>query len=224
MKYSVACLIAITLTAGSLTAQEQMPALQQGIRVQMAMTSNANAFPDADRLDAWVVTVAADGRLFFGVKPLTPGEFEEMKATPRHRDQNLYVKADARTSFANVETALKGAKIVWFNSAVLLTNQNESASVGTVLPPKGLEVLLTSPRSDAVVVQVRNSGQVIPTVAVNGQEVSLSDLQNMLNRALENRGDRTVWLQADDSLNFGQVAQVIDACGSVKAKVAIATE
>lgn len=224
MKPLFAWIITIGVVGTLTHAQEQMPALRQGVSVQMATTSSAHAFPDADNQDAWIVAITADGRLFFGVKPLTPEVLDEMKATPRNRDQSLYVKADARTSFENIEKALKGAKVLLFNSAVLLTSQNETTAPGAIVLPKGLEVLLTPTPLDAAVVRMRNTGQSRPSVTVNGQDISMSDLQTMLNRALETRSARVVLLQADDNLNFGQVAQVIDACNSVKARVAIATE
>jgi biopolymer transport protein ExbD len=52
----------------------------------------------------------------------------------------------------------------------------------------------------------------------------MSDLQTALNQALQNQGERLVRFRADDNLPFGQVAQVIDGCSSVNAKVGITTE
>lgn len=216
-------LIALTLAAP--LAQAQTPATTKGISVQMAKTVNATPMPEADNEDAWVISITADGRLFFGIKVFTPEALtEQMTATPRHRDQNLYVKADARTNFGNVENALKSAKIDGFEAPVLLTNQNETPSLGKLVAPKGLEVFVTSPPSDAVVVQLHNSGQPRPAIKVDDQEVSLPDLQTALNQALQGRTDRVVQLQADETLPFAEVAQVIDVCASVKAKVSIAAE
>ena len=224
MNYSLSvCLLALMLAAPH--AQAQTPPLTKGVSVQMAKTANAIPMPEADNEDAWVVAITADGRLFFGVKPVTPESLtEEMKKTPRHPDQNLYIKADARTYFGNVENVLKSAKVDLFESPVLLTNQNETRLLGKLAAPKGLEVLLTSPSSDTVVVQLHNSGQPRPAVTVNDQEIALSDLQTALNQALQGRSERIVHLQADDNLPFAQVAQVIDACNSVKAKVVIRTQ
>lgn len=217
------CLIASTLTITSV-AQIRTPQMRQGVSVQMARTTNASPMPEADDEDAWVVAVAADGRMFFDVKPVTPnGLIEAMRETPRRRDQNLFVKADARADFGNIKLALKAATADWFESAVLLTNQNESASLGKLVAPKGLPVTL-APSSTAVAVQLRDSGRKIPKILVNDREIALSDLQNALNQALQGQSNRTVQLRADDNLPFSQVAQVIDACSSVKANVVIATE
>jgi len=220
------CLVALTF-ATNITpyASAQSPAMRRGVSVQMAKTASATPMPDADNDDAWIVAVTADGRLFRGVKPVTPESLaEEMKTTPRHRDQGLYIKADARASFGYVEKALSAAKRDLFESAVLLTNQNETPALGRMVAPKGLEVLLTSAPSDAVVVQLHNSGQPRPALKVNNQEITWSDLQTALNQSLQNRSDRIVEVKAEGSLPFAEVAQVIDACSSIKAKVVLPAE
>jgi biopolymer transport protein TolR len=224
MNYSLsACLVAFTLTASATAlAQTQNPPLRQGVSVQMAKTANATAMPEADEEDAWVVAITADGRLFFGSKPVTPESLtEEMIKTPRRRDQNLYIKADARATFGNVQNALKSAKVDRFEAPVLLTNQNETPSLGKLVAPKGLEVLLTSALSEVVAVEVHNSAQPRPAVTVNDQEVALPDLQTALNQALQGKNNRVLQVQADNTLPFAQVAQVIDVCSSVKAKVVL---
>lgn len=225
MNYSVlVCLLASTLSATS-AAQLQAPPMRQGVSVQMARTANATPMPDADNEDAWVVSVTADGHAFFGVKSVTPeGLTEVMRETPRHRDQDLYLKADARTSFGNLKPVLKAATVVGFESAVLLTNQNETHALGKLVAPKGLTVILASSPAQRVTVQLRESGQKIPKLLVNDREIAMSDLQSALNQALQGQNDRVIQLQADDNLPFAQVAVVIDASNSVKARVAIPTE
>lgn len=227
MNYSLSvCLAALTFATNVMPyASAQSPAMRQGVSVQMARTANATPMPDADNEDAWVVAVTPDGSLFFGVKPVTPESLaEEMKTTPRHRDQSLYIKADARASFGNVDKVLNAAKCDLFESAVLLTNQNETPAIGKMVAPKGLEVLLTSAPSDAVVVELHNSGQLRHALKVNNQEIAWSDLQTTLNQSLQNRSDRIVEIKAEGSLLFAQVAQVIDACSSIKAKVVLPAE
>jgi len=225
MKYRLfVCLFALTLATIS-AAQVQTPPMRQGISVQMARTANATPVPEADNEDAWVISVTADGRVFFGVKAVTQdGLTEIMRETPRHRGQDLYVKADARTRFGNLKPVLKAASGDWFQSAVLLTNQNETPALGKLVAPKGLPVLLASNAGLAVTVQLRESGQKAPKLLVNDREIVMSDLQSALNQALQGRSERVVQLQADDNLPFAQVAQVVDACSSVKGKVVISVE
>ena len=225
MKYTIfVCLFSLTLSTIS-AAQVQAPPMTRGVSVQMARTANATPVPEADNEDAWVVAVTADGRVFFGVKPVTQGGLAKlMQETPRHRDQDLYVKADARTSFGNLKPVLKAASGDMFESAVLLTNQNETPALGKLVAPKGLPVILAPSAAQPVTVQLRDSGQKVPKLLVNDREIVVSDLQSALNQALQGRTGRVVQLQADDDLPFAQIAQIIDACSSVKAKVAVSTE
>lgn len=218
------CLLASTLSLMS-AAQGQTPPMRKGISVQMALTNNATPKPEADNEDAWIITITADDRLFFGVKPVTPeGLTQLMIATPRHRDQSLYIKADARSRFGTVRQALNSGGVDGFESAVLLTNQHETPAMGKLVTPKGLEVLVVPVSAQPVTVRLRNSGEKVPTVQVNDREIMMSDLQDALNQALREERNRLVQLQADDTLEFAQVAQVIDACSSVKAIVVIASD
>jgi biopolymer transport protein ExbD len=220
------CLVASTLATNVTPyASAQSPAMRQGVSVQLATTGSATPMPEADNEDAWIVAVTADGRMYFGTEPVTPASLlDEMKARPRNREQKLYIKADARAGFGFVEKVLNAAKRDQFESAVLLTNQNETPALGKLVVPKGLEVLLTSAPSDAVIVELHNSGQTRPALKVNNQEIAWSDLQTALNQSLQNRRDRIVEIKAEGSLPFAQVAQVIDACGSIKAKVVLPAE
>jgi hypothetical protein len=61
------CLIALGLT-GALGAQDlKEPALREGIHVDVPVASRAVAMPAADELNATVVTLTTDGKLFLGV-------------------------------------------------------------------------------------------------------------------------------------------------------------
>jgi len=219
------CLIVFSLSVSSIShLAAQTPPMTKGVSVQMAKTANATTVPEADNEDAWVVTIASDGQLYFGIKPVTASELiEQMKVTPRHRDQNLYVKSDARTEFESVEKVLVVARTALFSAPVLLTNQGEVPALGKLVAPKGLQVFMGDPMPDAVSVKVTRSAQAAPEVTVNDQPVHLSDLQSALNQALRNQKERFVILKADRQLPFAQVAQLIDACTSVKAKVILPT-
>ena len=226
MRYlPVVCLCALTFAAILFSpASAQSPALQQGISVQLAPTSNAAAFPAADRQDAWIIVVTADGRLFFGIKPVTAGQLaEEMKITPRRRDANLYIKADARVLFEWVGKALQAALTDDFDSAVLLTDQDEPLAPGKMVPPEGLEVALGSAPAEATVVQMHSSQGTQPTLKVNGAKVPMGSLKSSLEQALRGRTAKIVSLQVEDSLPFAQVANVVDTCHSLGAKIVLAT-
>ncbi|HEX4785279.1 MAG TPA: biopolymer transporter ExbD [Candidatus Sulfotelmatobacter sp.] len=214
------CLVAFTLSMNMPSAPAQSPALRKGVSVQMAATGSATPMPEADNQDAWIVTITADGKLYFGADPVDAGGLmNDMKIHPRKRDAKLYIKADARAPFNSVEKVLEIGRKAYFESAVFLTKQNETPALGKMVAPQGLEILLTSAPSDAVVVELPNPDQSQASLKVDNREVARANLQNALNQSLQNRADRIVEIKAEGSLPFAQVAQVIDACASVKAKV-----
>jgi biopolymer transport protein ExbD len=132
------CTLAITRFAAPVIAQQ----LHEGVSVQMATTTNAKPMPAADDEDARVIAVTADARFYFGTRRLTAeGLSGQMKTTPRRRDQNLYIKADAHAPFASIEKVFDAAR-VGFNTAVLLTSQPEPVASRKIVPPKGFTVSL----------------------------------------------------------------------------------
>jgi len=217
LNQSLALLAAIFVASMS-TAQQ----LRQGVSVQMANTSNATAYPAADTDEAWIVPVTAEGNLYFGVKPVTPEQLsQEMKATPRHRDAKLYIKPDARARFSDVQKVLSVASGTLFDSAVLLTAQSESPALGKLVEPKGLEVYFGLSVPDQAVVEIGSPGKSGLEVTVNSRQVHLADLQSLLNQTLQGHKERVVVLKPVPELPFAQVAQVIDACSSLRARVVL---
>ena len=216
-------MLSIALVLATALSQSNAQQLRPGVSVQLTTTRNASSMPDADNLGAWIVTVAADGSLYFAIDPVTPASLaDEMKRLPRNREQKLYIKADARAPFADVERALSTGHEVWFESAVFLTSQPESPAPGTMVPPKGLEVLL-GPLSNSIVVQVSNDGHQGPTLKINNQQIPSAALQSTLAQLLQNRTEKVVAVNADGQLSFADVVHVIDSCRSAGAKVALAT-
>jgi biopolymer transport protein ExbD len=199
--------------------------LQQGVSVQMAVTSTAAPMPEADNQDAWIVAVTADGNLYFGVDAVTPGALSsEMKSRPRRRDQKLYLKVDARAPFASVESVLQAARVDLFEAPVLLTSQPESATPGTIVAPKGLEVLVGSSTStESIVVLASKDGRQGPSLKINGQQIASAALQNSLMQLIQGRSEKVVAVKADGALSFAEVIHVIDVCHSAGAKVVLPT-
>jgi len=200
-------------------------AMQQGISVQLVTTHNAAPQSAADDQGAWIVTVTADGDLFFGATPVTfEGLTEEMKIHPRARDAKLYVKADARSRFASVEKVLEAARIALFRTAVLLTSQLGQSEPGTIVPPKGLEVLVgPAPPADTVatVVELFNSRQQPLTLKINNDQIPRSALQGTLMQHFQKGDEKVILLKADVHLPFADVAHVIDMCSSTGANVVL---
>ncbi len=225
-KLLLVCLVAITLGGVNQSAAAQTPPMRKGVSVQMVTTNNAQPMPGADEENARIVSVSNDGRLWFGINPVTRGGLvDEMIRTPRHRDQNLYIKADARVPYADVAYVLKAAHTAEFDAPVLLTAQQESPQPGTIVLPKGLEVLLQSAALGGlspVELEVV-SAQSSPFPRVNGQQTSWANLQNKLRQLFQSRTENVVRLKADGALPFAQVVHAIDVCRSAGAKVVLAT-
>lgn len=224
MKYSrFVCLFALTLAmVATARASGQTSALQKGVSVQLVNTTNAVAFPEADEADAWVVTVTADGQLYFGVKPVTAERLlEEMKMTPRRRDARLYIKADARAPFAALAQALHAAHENLFESAALLTQQPQNPLPRDFVPPYGLEVNLSLPSSKPILVQLLDSGSATPKLKVNDQEIVWSELQHALAQSSRGQSSKLVVIEADKNLPTAPVIRVMDVSRSVGAATAI---
>jgi biopolymer transport protein ExbD len=228
------CLITSLTVAGVHAIEQSVEAsqastaqvLQKGVSVKMAGASSAQPMPDADNADAWIVTVTAEGRLYFGVDAVTPAALQQrMIRTPRKRSQRLYIKADARASFASVQRALNAASTAEFASPVLLVSQESTVSPGTIVPPQGLEIIMDGVASSGAksVVEVNYSAQGSPTFRIDDQEIPFAALRDRLNQVVQSGKEKTVLLRADGRSAFGDVAQVIDACRAAGARVVVAT-
>ena len=51
--------------------------LQKGVSVELAVTRNAVAMPDADNEGALIVAVTHSGSVYFGIDPITPAALAE---------------------------------------------------------------------------------------------------------------------------------------------------
>jgi biopolymer transport protein ExbD len=214
--------VATTLSAAPRSTAQ---AMQQGISVHLVTTHNAVPESAADDQGAWIVTVTADGDLYFGTTPVTPESLtEEMTIHPRPRDAKLYVKADARSPFASIEKVLEAARIDFFTRAVLLTSQSGQSEPGAIVPPKGLEVLIgPAPPAGTVatVVELFNSGRHPLTLKINNDQIPWSALQSTLVRHFQNGDEKVILLKADIHLPFSDVARAIDMCRSTGANVVL---
>jgi biopolymer transport protein TolR len=223
------CLVA-ALAAGitpSIGAQSQT-VMQKGISVQLAIAGNAVPMPDADQEDALIVTITADGGVYLGVNPITPAALTaKVKDRLSNRpEKKLYIKADARTQYTNVAKVLDAARAAGVDAPNLLTAQSDSSQHGTLVPPRGLEVLVGPPLPsgpEATIVQLRNSGQQWPTVKINGGLVPWASLQNQLSQLLQNRTKTVVLVKAEETSSFADVAAVTDLCRAAGAQVVLAT-
>jgi biopolymer transport protein ExbD len=217
------CLIAFSSAVVCIAQVEK----QRGVSVQMAMANSAQAAPEADDSDAWIVTVTADGSLFFGTDRITRKELESWMIThPRKREQQLYIKADARTRYADVMKAVESAPPAGIDAAILLTGQLDSSQPGTILPPKGLEVLVGDrlpAGTVATVVQLFNAGQQPFLLKINNDAIELPALQSTLRGHFGKGDDKIILLKADARLPLTDVVQVLDACHAAGARTYLAS-
>jgi biopolymer transport protein ExbD len=141
-----ACLVVpvMAVLAGTVSAQSggSVP-LQQGVSVQLAVTSNAVAVPTADEPDAVVVALTADGSAYLGANPLrTPDLADRVRSIlSTRKDKTLYIKADARVPYARVVEVIDAVQQSGVEGVTFLTTQQDAADQRRrPVSPKGLEL------------------------------------------------------------------------------------
>ena len=85
--------------------------LQAGISVSLPLVSNAMAVPDADKEDALIVTVTENGDTNLGVEPIEPDAVADKirHAVAFRAEKKVYIKADARAQYSDVQKVLIAA-------------------------------------------------------------------------------------------------------------------
>ena len=117
--------------------------LQRGVNVQLAVTSNAVAVPNADQPEALVVALTADGSTYLGANPVpTPDLADRVRSIlSKRKDKTLYIKADARVPYARLVEVIDAVQKSGVDGLTLLTAQQDTADQGRMpVPPKGLEL------------------------------------------------------------------------------------
>ena len=138
-------LASMTLMAvtGAVFAQQARPPLQAGVSVQLPVTSNAVAIPDADNRNALVVAVTADGTTYLGVNPLTTSALADSvrKILSTRKDKTLFIKADGRVPLARVIEVIDAVRNSGVDGVTFITAQQAPVSQGTrLVAPQGLEM------------------------------------------------------------------------------------
>ena len=140
-----ASLVSLMMAAipGAVFAQQAagIVPLQRGVSVQMAVTRNAVAVPNADTQDALVVALTADGTAYLRSDRLpTPDLANRVRNMLSTRnDKTLYIKADARVPYARLVEVIDALQTSGVEGVTLLTAQQDAADQGNrLVPPKGL--------------------------------------------------------------------------------------
>ncbi|MFZ0804551.1 MAG: biopolymer transporter ExbD [Candidatus Sulfotelmatobacter sp.] len=198
----------------------QNPPQQRGISIQLATAVNAEAMPDADAPNAWIVTITADGGIYFGITPVTSeGLYYKMKPHARKLPKKLYLKVDAGTPYASIQQALVGIR-PFFESVVLLTASPTSPTAGAIVPPNGIEVFIRAPGAELRPrIQLKAAGA--SALTINHEPVTWDLLPHTLETLLGDRKEKVVPVEVSGAAPFAQVVHVIDVCRSAGARVVL---
>ena len=220
--WSFTFVVFVALLSAAPTFRAQ--ALRKGVSVQLAVTHNAVAMPDAEKEDSLIVAVTHDGRVYLGIDPITPAALAEERGLFSQAGEKLYIKADARTAYANVTKVLDAVHRAGVTAPNLLTGQPEAPQPGKLVLPKGVEVRVGPPLpSGAESVQVLDSGQRGPMLKINNQDVPWAGLESRLGQLFPSRSEKVVVLRADGRLPYADVVHLIDVCRARGAKVYLVT-
>ena len=139
------CLVSVTIAAISAVlgqSGETVP-LQRGVSVLLPVTSNVVAIPNADKQDAAVVALTADGSIYLRASrlPLSALADTVTSTLSARSDRTLYIKADARVPYARLVEVIDAVQKSGVEGLTLLTAQQDVTDQGKRLgPPKGLEM------------------------------------------------------------------------------------
>lgn len=219
MNYAMFVYLLASTLATNFAARAQMPAMQKGIRVRLANTESALPIAAADDPNATIVTVTADGAIYFGVNPVTLDSLST-ELTRRGTSQKLFIKGDGSAPYAAVASALTAARHAGFHDCIFLTAQVEEMAGERVLP-KGLDLPLNASASRKTPqVEIAKSSE--DTVTINGRTVPWPSVQNALTTILGNQIDRKVLVKAQPTVPFEQVVHALDVANAIGAEVILA--
>ena len=108
------------------------PMLQNKVNIDLAKTDNPTTMPDADKEDSIVVAVTRNGDFYLGQERVDPSQLGA-KVRDRLTDKpgkQIFVRADARAKFLDVENAIDDVRTAGVESVGLLTEKRQSPGSG----------------------------------------------------------------------------------------------
>jgi len=104
------------------------PMLQNKVNIDLAKTDNPTSMPDVDKEDAIVVAVTRSGDFYLGQNKVAPSELgnqvrDKLADKP---GKQIFVRADARAKFLDVENAIDDVRTAGVESVGLLTEKRTS--------------------------------------------------------------------------------------------------
>jgi biopolymer transport protein ExbD len=106
--------------------------------------------------------------------------------------------------------------LIIFMATLPLTQRGQDIN----LPPEVNTLVKPPPDDKQVVVEYTADHK----LSINKQATTLEELTPTLRTLYENRADKTIFVNADGSLRYGEVVQIIDAAIGVGLRVGIVTE
>ena len=112
------------------------PMLHKGFSVELALVSNPIDKPDADKEDAVVIAVAADGSTYFGATKIARSEIttQVRDMLANRLDKTVFVKSDARAKYGDVVVVVDEVRAAGVDQLGLLTEKTQQARPA---PPTG---------------------------------------------------------------------------------------
>jgi biopolymer transport protein ExbD/biopolymer transport protein TolR len=104
------------------------PMLQNKVNIDLAKTDNPVPMADADKEDAIVVAVTRSGDIYLGQTKVASSELGAKvrdKLTDKPGKQ-IFVRADARAKFLDVENAIDDVRTAGVDSVGLLTEKRQT--------------------------------------------------------------------------------------------------
>ena len=102
-----------------------------GYVVDLPSVLHPVSMPWANREDALVITVTRDGKLFFGVRQVTPAELPgeiNQRLKDHMVERRVYIKADMRARWGSVRPALDAVHQAGILRVSILVNQRRVSS------------------------------------------------------------------------------------------------
>jgi biopolymer transport protein ExbD len=134
------CLVALVMNVAAFaqnaptTGDPSVPQLREGISVHIPVTPTAPQIPDADRLDAIVVSVTANTHAFIGTKPVEIAQLAETLRSQIQGKSPVYLKLDSRVSYETFMKVVDAVHTAGVPKIGLLTSRSRSGSVRPVTP------------------------------------------------------------------------------------------
>ena len=115
------------------------PMLTKGLTVELAKVTSPSDMPNADKDDAVIVGISADGKVYLGN---TQSDISQIADQVRDRisnklDKTVYVKSDGRAKYGTVVKVVDEIRSAGVDNVGLLTDKSDQGRRTAPPPPTG---------------------------------------------------------------------------------------